>query len=116
MIENDGLPNRLCAPCVSKLDSAVNFKSLCERSDSLFRQYISGKVADFRDDQAFIKQEESADNQYDGNVEISGDYDDFFFKAEPEIQLNEDKPVSEKTDNETGKLFNFTNVWNFIFV
>lgn len=106
MLENDGLPNQLCTQCTSKLDSAVNFKSLCERSDSLFRQYISGKVTDFRDDQTFIKQEISVDNQYDvGNVEISGDYDDFFFKAEPEIQLNEDKSASEKADNETRKYY-----------
>ncbi|KAL0850526.1 hypothetical protein ABMA28_012313 [Loxostege sticticalis] len=33
--ENDGLPNNICAECLSELDTAINFKNKCERSNKL---------------------------------------------------------------------------------
>lgn len=100
MSEDDGLPCQLCTQCATKLDNAINFKNLCEKSDLLFRQYTTEKIADSLSNHAYIKQEMSAENPYDvSNMEISGDYDDFLiFKTEPEVQLNEAKPVFKLDD------------------
>ncbi|XP_077301959.1 uncharacterized protein LOC143922560 isoform X1 [Arctopsyche grandis] len=98
--EDDGLPCQLCTQCATKLDDAVSFKNLCEKSDSLFRQYVTEKIPDTLNNHAYIKQEMSAENPYEvANMEISGDYDDFLiFKTEPEVQLNEAKPVFKLDD------------------
>lgn len=42
--KDDGLPNRICALCKSKLELFNRFKHACEQSDKILRERLTEKV------------------------------------------------------------------------
>ncbi|XP_044732965.1 zinc finger protein 660-like [Chrysoperla carnea] len=102
--ENDGLPNQICKTCFLQLQNSINFKLLCETSDTTFRQIIEQNQikleTDITDDA--IKNEEienlSSFNDLSSNVIKS---DDIEVKFEDDFNDNESlsSSLSEKLSN-----------------
>lgn len=43
--KDDGLPESICAKCVSRLHIAFQFKKTCEKSDARLRNYLENVIA-----------------------------------------------------------------------
>ena len=39
---NDGLPDRICGPCIAKLDETSEFIDKCLRTQKMFEDIIAG--------------------------------------------------------------------------
>ncbi|XP_044731675.1 zinc finger protein OZF-like [Chrysoperla carnea] len=92
--ENDSLPNQICQACFLQLQNTINFKQLCENSDSTFRQIIQQSKINLSDNQNHfvnVKDEEFEDYADDNSPLDIKEEEDI-----PENATNENALENEK--------------------